>query len=173
MYAEEILDEESLLHFQLVGNFCCGADDPLNTFLSDDSFEYAKQKQGTTYILLDDNKTTILAFYTIKANAIHTYDIDSNEYLALPVIEIARIAVEYDFQRNGLGKVLFYDYILPKIKEVAKLIAVYGIIVFVEDENINGIKFYESLGFKKANEETQKAIGDSYNEECKLYVLKL
>lgn len=39
MYAEEILDEESLLHFQLVGNFCCGADDPLNTFLSDDSFE--------------------------------------------------------------------------------------------------------------------------------------
>ena len=47
------------------------------------------------------------------------------------------------------------------------------LLFFVEDENINGIKFYESLGFKKANEETQKAIGDSYNEECKLYVLKL
>lgn len=114
-----------------------------------------------------------MAFYTVKANAIHTYDINSKEYLALPVIEIARIAVEYDFQGNGLGKVLFYDYILPKIKEIAKIVAIYGIIVFVEDENTNGINFYKSLGFKKANAETQKAIGDSYNEECKLYVLKI
>ena len=35
-YKEELLSKESLKHFMLVGDFCCGADNPLNTFLSDD-----------------------------------------------------------------------------------------------------------------------------------------
>lgn len=65
------------------------------------------------------------------------------------------------------------DYIIPKIKEVSKIIAIYGIIVFVESENGQGIQFYNSLGFKRANNEIQKAVGDSYNEKCELYVLKL
>lgn len=29
---EELLTRESNTHFTLVGDFCCGADDPLNTF---------------------------------------------------------------------------------------------------------------------------------------------
>lgn len=123
--------------------------------------------------MLDKDKTSILAFYTVKANAIHTYDECINEYTALPVVEISRIAVEFDFQGNGLGKILFYDYIIPKIKKVSKIIAIYGIIVFVESENGQGIQFYNSLGFKRANNEIQKAVGDSYNEKCELYVLKL
>lgn len=172
-YREEFLDKESLEHFMLVGDFCCGADNPLNTFLSDDAFDYSEEKQGHTYILTDNEKTCILAFYTIKANAIHTFDVYTNEYMALPVVEIARIAVDFDFQGNGLGKVLFYDYIIPKIKEVGKIIAIYGIIVFVESDNEQGIRFYNSLGFKRANDETQNAVGDSYNEKCELYVLEL
>lgn len=172
-YKEEILSRESDIHFNLIGGFCCGADDPLNIFLSDDAFDYADQKQGNTYLLMDAERTGVLAFYTIKANAIHTYDSNTREYVALPVIEIARIAVSYPLQGLGLGKILFYDYILPKIKAVADIIAVYGIIVFAEENNQNGIKFYSSLGFKKANDETQHAIGDSYNEKCQLYVLGL
>ena len=122
---------------------------------------------------MDSERTCILAFYTIKANAIHTFNVYTNEYIALPVVEIARIAVEFDFQGNGLGKIVFYDYIMPKIREVSKIIAIYGTIVFVESENKQGIQFYNSLGFKRANNETQKAVGDSYNEKCELYVLEL
>lgn len=44
-YKEELLSKESLRHFMLVGDFCCGADNPLNTFLSDDAFDYAEEKQ--------------------------------------------------------------------------------------------------------------------------------
>lgn len=94
IYEEEKLNRDSQLHFKLVGDFCCGADDPLNIFLSDDAFDYTDEKQGLTYILMDKSKSLILAFYT-------------------------------------------------------------------------------SLGFERANEDTQKAIGDSYNEKCQLYVLKL
>lgn len=170
---EELLTRESNTHFTLVGDFCCGADDPLNTFLSSDSFDYTEDRQGHTYILMDKNRTNILAFYTVKANAIHTYDELFDEYTALPVVEISRIAVEHKIQGNGVGTVLFTDYIVPKIITVSKIIAVYGIIVFVDADNEQGIRFYRSLGFQRANEETQQAVGDSYNEKCELYVLKL
>lgn len=168
-YKEERLDREK--HFIEVEDFVCGADDPLNTFLTDNSFQYDEECYGTTYLLKEENTNTILAFYTIKANGIQTYDSESEEYNAVPVIEIARIAVAYDFQGKGLGKKLFYDYILPKINSVESMIAVRAVIVFVEPDNKKGIRFYTSLGFKKAKPSVQQSIGESFNEECDLYVL--
>lgn len=48
-----------------------------------------------------------------------------------------------------------------------------AIIVFVEPNNIKGIRFYKSLGFVKADEVVQNTIGESFNEKCDLYVLSL
>ncbi len=112
-----------------------------------------------------------MAFYTIKANGIQTYY--NNEYNSVPVIEIARIAVQYEFQNNGIGKKLFYDYIMPRIKDVERLIAIKAIIVFVEQENEQGVKFYKSIGFEKADPIVQNSIYESFNEECDLYVLSM
>lgn len=170
-YAEERLDREK--HFELVGNFECGPDDPLNLFLSDNSFDYDEEKYGYTYLLREKGTGIILAFYTIKANGVQTYSSETREYNALPVIEIARIAVQFEFQNQGLGKKLFHDYILPKIQKVGTLIAVRAIIVFVDPDNIDGIGFYESLGFEKAEDDVQRKIGESFNEDCDLYVLDL
>lgn len=170
-YIEERLDEER--HFSAVGDFCCGADDPLNIFLSDDSFDYHNNAYGTTYLLRDSDSGDILAFYTIKANGVQTYDSEIEEYNAEPVIEIARIAVSFDVQGIGLGKLLFYDYIMPKIDIVRREIAVRAIIVFVESNNEQGLYFYKSLGFRKADDIVQKCIGETFNEECDLYVLSL
>lgn len=119
-----------------------------------------------------EEKGFILAFYTIKANGLQTYTVE-NEYNAVPVVEIARLAVGFKFQHIGVGRKLFYEYILPKIREVASLIAVRWIVVFVEPDNIGGIRFYESLGFKKAEKEVQQRVCESFNECCDLYILEL
>lgn len=148
-YCEERLDKGK--HFVAVCDFKSGADEPLDIFLSDFSFEYDEKGYGKTYILKAENSNTILSFYTIKANGIQTYDSVSREYNSMPVIEIARIAVDYSLQGEGLGKKMFYDYILPKVQEVKEIIAVSAIIVFVEPNNKKGIRFYESLGFAKAD----------------------
>ena len=97
---EERLDREK--HFVKVGDFQCGADDPLDIFLT-----------------------------------------DHRRNISVPVIEIARIAVDYFFQGKGLGKKLFYDFILPRIKKVEELIAV------------------------------RKTVDESFNEACDLYVWSL
>ncbi len=170
-YIEERLDREK--HFNIVVDFQCGADDPLNLFLSDDSFDYDEERYGLTYLLRDADTGIILAFYTIKANGVQTYSSENKEYNAVPVIEIARIAVEYELQHTGVGRKLFYEYILPKIRQVEELIAVRAIIVFVDPDNEDGIGFYRSLGFEKAAADVQQKIDESFNENCDLYVLEL
>lgn len=171
IYSEERLDRKK--HFIEVGDFNCGADDPLNIFLSDESFEYDENKYGSTYLLKDQDSNIILAFYTIKANGIQIYDSETSEYSVIPAVEISRIAVQYEFQQNGIGKRLFYDYILPKIEVIESMVAVKVIMVFVEPDNIKGIRFYESIGFEKADSIVQTSISESFNEECDLYVLSL
>ena len=168
---EERLDEEK--HFLELNDFICGADDPLNTFLSDDAIEYDSKQYGNTYLIKEKEYGDIWAFYTIKANGIQVFDSKEKILTAVPVIEIARIAVHHNIQHIGVGRKVFYDHIMPKVETVAKLIAVKAIIVFVEPDNEVGILFYESLGFVKAAEEVQKEIAETFNEDCDLYVLEL
>ena len=67
-----ILHEEKLSkdkHFKIVGDFFCGADSPLDTFLSCDAFKYDEQRYGITYVLTASEKSDeILGFYTLKAS---------------------------------------------------------------------------------------------------------
>lgn len=82
-------------------------------------------------------------------------------------------AVAHDLQQNGFGKRIFYDYIMPKIYTVMKYVAVKAIMVLVDQDNISGIKFYTSLQFSSVDEGVQKIVDDSFNENCKLYLLIL
>lgn len=170
MLIEERLSREK--HFIIVGDFCCGADSPLDNFLSSDAFEYDENRYGNTYVLkLSEEQNEIVGFYTLKTSGIQVEE--DKEYNSIPVVEIARIAIHHEFQGNGIGKYVFYTYILPKIQEVAKIVAVKAIIAFVEPEDERAIRFYSSVGFKKATEIVQKEIEDSFNEECDLYIVSL
>lgn len=131
-----MLNEEKLSskkHFRSVGDFCCGPDSPLDTFLSGQAFKYDEQRYGITYILTaSTNEDKILGFYTLKTSGIQIEE--DGEYNSIPVIEIARIAMNYSIQGKEIG-------------------------------------FYTSVGFKKASDEVQKEIEDSFNEKCDLYMV--
>lgn len=81
--------------------------------------------------------------------------------------------MDSNFQGNGIGKKLFYDYILKKVENVSRLIAIRAMIVFVEPHNKKGINFYKSLGFERADSIVQQTIGETFNEKCDLYYLSL
>ena len=114
MLNEEKLSSEK--HFKSVGDFCCGADSPLDIFLSSQAFKYDEQIYGITYILTaSKDESEILGFYTLKTSGIQVEE--DGEYNSIPVIEIARIALHYTLQGQGIGKYVFYTYILPKIEK--------------------------------------------------------
>lgn len=170
MLHEEKLSAEK--HIRSVGDFCCGADSPLDTFLNTDAFKYNDQRYGLTYILTaSEEDENILGFYTLKTSGIQVEE--NGEYNSIPAIEIARIAMSYPIQGQGIGKYVFYTYILPKILKVASIVAVKAIIAFVEPDDEQATSFYTSIGFKKATEDVQKEIEDSFNEKCDLYIVSI
>lgn len=170
MLIEERLSREK--HFWSVTEFCCGADNPLDGFLSADAFEYDEKRYGNTYLLLMPGvENEILGFYTLKASGIQVER--NGEFISIPVVEIARIAMHHEFQGQGIGKYVFYEHIFPKIQAVAEIIAVKAIIAFVEPEDEQAVGFYKSIGMVKATEIVQKEIEDSFNEECDLYIASL
>ena len=159
-------------HFRCVGDFTCGPDNPLDVFLSCDAFMYDEQHYGTTYVVTEsETSVDILGFFTLKASGIQVQN--DSIFNSIPAIEVARIAIHYDFQGQKVGKYMFNTYILPKAKLVADLIAVKAIIAFVETDDEQAIGFYKSLGFEKADEKVQNAITESFNEQCDLYVVSL
>ncbi len=169
MLIEERLSAEK--HFNSVGDFCSGADSPLDNFITSDAFKYDSEKYGNTYIIKSSESNDIIGFYTLKASGIQMTG--DEEFNSIPVVEIARIAIHHTLQGNGIGKYVFYTYILPKIREVSKLIAVKAIIAFVETEDEVAIGFYKSIGFERATEDVQKEIEDSFNADCDLYIVAL
>lgn len=176
---EEYISEERLSddeHFRLVSDFCCGTNESLDNFLKSEAFEYNRDGQGNTYLLRLKETEEIVGYYTLKSNAIQAYNEEQERIEALPSIEIARLAVQYKFQKNGFGRFIFTYYIIPKINKVKDIIGLNTVMVFVDDDYNEEVPneedrvkyFYTKLGFKLAEDEVQRFIIDDYNEGCKL-----
>lgn len=99
LYEEKLSSEK---HFKSVGDFFCGADSPLDTFLSCNAFRYDEQRYGITYVLTESNVSNeILGFYTLKASGIQIQE--EGEYNSIPVVEIAIIAFVEPEDEQAIG----------------------------------------------------------------------
>jgi hypothetical protein len=78
-------------HFIILDNFTCYENESLETFLKCKSIDYAKESQGMTYIIKYEDGNEILAFYTLKCNAIQMMEDGSK--VCMPAVELARLAV--------------------------------------------------------------------------------
>ena len=112
---------------------------------------YAGQNQfrhhiGITYILSTRNK--IVGFITVSAGEIAVEDLPSQarhrlpEY-PLPVMRIARLAIDKQFQGLGLGKkILRYGFQLA-----LEMKSHYGCVGIIVDAKQESMSFYSKLGF--------------------------
>lgn len=148
-----------------VEEFRCGADDPLDYFLKSEAFKYNRQGNGNTYLV--NNKEAIVSYYTLRANAIRIEN-DDGHIESLSCVELARYAVDSKFQNKGYGKLIFMYIILPKIIGVSEIIGVNMIMIFVDEDNKDAIRFYEYLGFDLASDEIKGYINEDFNDGCNI-----
>ncbi len=132
-------------------DFDCGIDE-LNIFLK----KYAKQNQfrhyiGNTYVL--EINDTIAGYLTFTTASI-TKDIINSKLpnYPLPVLRIARLAIDKKFQKKGLGKKLL-KFAIEKAVELKDSSGCIGIIV---DAKLEAINFYKKFGFIEINPLTGK-----------------
>lgn len=163
-------DEQTLRE---VGDFCCGADDPLNTFLQSAAFDYNSNGHGNTYLVKDIESGNIIAYYTLKASAMQIKKEENEKFESVASIELARFAVDHRYQNQTYGRLIFLCCIIPKVQDVQRIIGIRNIIVFVDELNKRAIRFYKNFGFFLGSEEVSNYIEEDFNEKCKIMYVNI
>jgi len=129
-----------------VGGFACGST-PLDTYLA--RFALANQAGGAaqTYVAAVGNK--VVGYYSLTAASVEFGDAPERLRKGLarhpvPVILIARLAVDRSWQGRGLGAALLRDG-LRRVLAAADIIGLRAVMVHAKDETAR--RFYEHFDF--------------------------
>jgi GNAT superfamily N-acetyltransferase len=126
-------------------NFACG-EESLDDWLRRRARPNQVSGASRTYVLCDDNR--VAGYYALASGAVATSVVPGrfrrNMPDPVPVVILARLAVDRAWQRRGIGRGLFRDAAL-RVAQAADTIGVRGILVHTISEEARN--FYLSLGF--------------------------
>lgn len=131
-------------------NFDCG-EPSLNKFLQEQAQQAAKRFGSKTVVLVDDDANAdpaiILGYHTTLISHVETAAIPEGKFgkEPVPMLLLARIAIDRRFQGKGFGSFLLMD-VLKKAKAIADATALFGVFLDALDDNVE--KFYLKFGFK-------------------------
>lgn len=145
----------------IISDFSCGTlphQEILNAFLRERAKPHQNELIGTTTVVIDRNSNNKIAGYmTVLADSIRVVkkhkrrffkSVDlHNRYSSYPAIQIGRLAVDKDYQRQGVGPYLFklsIAYALTSNQELG--IGVRFIVVHSKDESRSW--YLDKLNFK-------------------------
>ena len=128
--------------------FCCGKA-PLDDFLRTLVSQYEKRHLGRTIVAVQHGDNRVCGYYTLTAGAVSFQNLPSEAARKLPqhpvpVILLARLAVDQSAQGQGLGHALLVDA-LERCLGLAEKLGVHA----VEGDAIDhrAAKFYQKHGF--------------------------
>jgi ribosomal protein S18 acetylase RimI-like enzyme len=125
--------------------FDCGSP-ALNEYLKQRAGQHAKQEITRTYVALEEGSNQVIGYYSLCAGAISFSLIPSNlPHHPIPMILLARLAIDRTAQGQGLGKLLLLDA-LTVTRLIADRIGVYAL--SVDALNQQAFAFYQQFGFK-------------------------
>jgi GNAT superfamily N-acetyltransferase len=128
------------------GTFDCGSE-PLNEYLRKYALQNHQNRSARTYVALRDNR--VVGYYTLAAGSVARADTPDRVAKGLanhpvPVILLARPAVDHTEQGRGLGKGLLKNALL-RVAQAADLIGCRALLVHAKDATAKA--FYEKFEF--------------------------
>jgi GNAT superfamily N-acetyltransferase len=138
---------EKLRRDHVLESFDCGKEE-LNAFLKRQAWNNQQANSAQTYVLA--RELTVLGYYSLAAGSI-THD-DATERVKkglarhpIPVILLARLAVDVSSQGQGVGPALLKDA-LRRAASAADTIGARALLVHAKDDDAKG--FYEHFNFE-------------------------
>jgi GNAT superfamily N-acetyltransferase len=130
-----------------IADFDCGVP-PLNEWLSRHAL--VSQASGATQIYVGIRAQTVLGFYALAAGSVEPARASRRVAMGLgrypvPVVVLARLAVDQRAQRRGVGAALLKDA-LYRVAGAADIIGVRALLVQAKDEAAR--RFYERFDFE-------------------------
>jgi GNAT superfamily N-acetyltransferase len=131
-----------------VSRFDCGAHKSLNDWLKRFALTNQKNDSARTYVV--HRNGSVAGYYSISAGSVSLEETPARIAKGLarhpvPVILLARLAVDKDEKGAGLGKALLKDA-LSRIAHAADIVGARGVLVHAIDEQAR--KFYEHFNFE-------------------------
>ncbi len=143
-----IAPPESLASHHLLTDFCCGID-ALDDWLKRRALNNQTSGATRTFVTCIDNK--VIGYYALASGRISNEStigkFRRNMPNPIPVIILARLAIDSSCQGRGLGRALFRDAGL-RIDRAADTIGIRGIIVHAISAEAKN--FYVALGFNES-----------------------
>lgn len=126
--------------------FDCGVP-ALNDFLKQFAFQNQKKDGSRTYVATRENR--VIGYYTLAYSSVGVDDAPPMVRAGLgrypiPVLLMARLAVDLSEKGTGLGKGLLRDAIL-KVPQAAEIAGLRAMLVHAKDDSAKA--FYEKFGF--------------------------
>jgi GNAT superfamily N-acetyltransferase len=138
---------EKLRREHVVDSFDCGKED-LNRFLNRQAWNNQQAHSAQTYVLVKD--LAVVGYYSLAASAVGHDEATERVKKGLarhpiPVILLARLAIDLSLQGKGIGPALLKDALL-RVAQAADLIGARALLVHAKDDNAKG--FYEHFDFE-------------------------
>jgi GNAT superfamily N-acetyltransferase len=131
-----------------IKEFDCGVES-LNRYLHEHARANAGIGFGATYVLLEEGSQRVIGYYTVVAGQVEPKAFTSKKRREfpphpVPVIRLARLAVDVTQKGKGLGGVLLADALLRALR-FSESIAAHAVEVDAIDDAAK--RFYEHHGF--------------------------
>lgn len=138
---------EKLRREHSLDSFDCGKDD-LNRFLKRQAWNNQQSHSAQTYVLA--RNLSVLGYYSLAAGSVRHEDATERVKKGLarhpvPVILLARLAVDVSLQGKGVGPALLKDALL-RAASAADTIGARALLVHAKDDNAK--RFYEHFDFE-------------------------
>ncbi len=129
-------------------SFGCGKSS-LNDFLHALVGQYEKRDLGRTYVALQGEDCRVLGYYTLASAAIEAESLPPHQAKklprhAVPVVLLARLAVDQSVHGRGLGSFLLRDAMTRSL-DISERLGIHAIVVDAVD--IGAKTFYKRFGF--------------------------
>lgn len=136
--------------------FDCG-EESLNRYLRQYASQHQKKNIGRIYVATARDDRRVLGYYTLTNGSVSFQSVPQSKGLPreypIPVILLARLAIDRSMQGKGMGAVLIFDA-LKRAAEVAEISATYAVIVDAIDEKAK--TFYEHYHFEESSDDPMR-----------------
>lgn len=128
--------------------FACGQP-LLDEFLRTQVSQYEKRRLGKTFVAVRPPEHRVLGYYTLAASAVEFAHLPDELAKKLPrhpvpVVLLARLAVDQSAQRRGVGEMLLMDA-LARSLQLSETLGVHAVEVLAIDDS--AARFYKKYGF--------------------------
>lgn len=137
---------EKLNKSHYIKSFDCGSEQ-LNDYLKKYAFQNQKKNISNTFVTQKDGK--VIGYYSLTFGSVDKDNLPpaikrNLPHYQIPVMVLARLAIDKKEQRNGLGKGFLKDAILRTI-QASEIAGMKAIMVQAKDEKAKS--FYEKFDF--------------------------